>query len=232
MFSGFIVDVSGEWFYITAGHILRDIRTALATGSSFDIWRLDDQTASNQFNGIAVPYEFDLEVWLAIYDGESGLDYAAVHLDGLYRKQLEAGGIIAIEKNSWGDHVTEYDYWVLIGIPSESVNYDEKTIITAKIVMSPLVEAEEPLQAGVKAQNQFYAKPADNSESIFKNADGLSGAPVFLLKKVDEQWKYKLIGVQSAWYESTKILAICPFYSLGLELERIIAEARRADWLT
>ena len=172
VFSGFIVDVLGEWFYITAGHILRDINTALAAGSLFDIWRLGDQTAENQFNGTAVPYDFDSRTWLAIYDEIRGLDYAAVHLGNFYRRQLEAGGVIAIPKNSWGDHVTESNHWVLMGIPSETVNYDEETIITAKVIMVPLIEAEEPCQAGVKAQNQFYAKPIDNSESIFKDADG------------------------------------------------------------
>jgi hypothetical protein len=29
LFSGFVVDIAGEWFYVTAGHILRDIRKAL-----------------------------------------------------------------------------------------------------------------------------------------------------------------------------------------------------------
>ena len=225
MFSGFVVSVLDEWFYITAGHILRDIRTAIASGSSFDNWRLDDQTAKNQFNGIAVPYEFDAEKWLVIRDETSGLDYAAVQLSDFYRRPLEVGGIIAIAKNAWGDHVTEYDHWVLMGIPSETVNYDGETIITARVIMSPLIPSKEPVSAGEKAQNQFYAKPIDNSESIFKSAVGLSGAPVFLLKKVGEQWKYKLIGIQSTWYELTKILAICPFFSLGLELEKIVAEA-------
>ena len=110
VFSGFIIDVSNEWFYITAGHILRDINTALAAGSLFDVWRLGDQAAGNQFNDTAVPYEFDSQTWLAIYDEVSGLDYAAVHLSNFYRRQLEVGGVIAIPKNSWGDHVTEYDH--------------------------------------------------------------------------------------------------------------------------
>ena len=111
-----------------------------------------------------------------------------------------------------------------MGIPSETVTHNGIQS-TAKVVMSPLIETEEPFQAGVKARNQFYAKPIDGSESFFMDADGMSGGPVFSLKKIDEQWKYNVIGVQSAWYPSTKTLAICPFSSLGLELEKVVVKA-------
>lgn len=227
VFSGFVVDVSGEWFYVTAGHILRDLRAALAAGSSFSIWRLDDQTAGNRFNGKAVPYDFDIETWLVFDDRKTGLDYAAVHLGDFYRRQLEAGGVAAIARNAWSDHLTEHDYWALIGIPSETVAYDGKTSITARVVLSPLIPADEPVLAGDRAQNQFYARPKDSSEQFWKDADGLSGAPVFTLKKVGAQWMYAVIGVQSAWYETSKTLAICPFSSFGLALEEVVADVRK-----
>lgn len=226
VFSGFVVDVSGEWFYVTAGHIIRDIRTALASGSSFDIWRLDDQTAGNRFNGMAVPYEFDEKAWLVLRDETTGLDYAAVHLSDFYRRQLEAGGVTAIARKAWSDHIAEHDHWILVGIPSESVAYDGQTIVRARVVMSPLISADEPVLAGEKAQSQFYAKPIDGSEKFFKDADGMSGGPVFALKKLGEKWAYGVIGVQSAWYPTDKTLAICPFSSFGFALEEVVAEAR------
>lgn len=225
IFSGFVVDVSGEWFFVTAGHIIRSISEAFKAGSLFDIWRLDDQTAGNDFNGMAVPYDFDFESWLIIRDETNGLDYAAAHLDNFYRSQLEAGGVIAINKNSWSDHVTEYDHWVLVGVPSESISYDE-VAISARLVVTPLIAANEPNVARDKAQNQFYAKPTDGFETYFRDADGLSGGPVFLLKKVQDEWIYSVIGVQSAWYSSTKTLAICPFSSFGFALEEMVESSR------
>lgn len=225
VFSGFIIEVLGEWIYITAGHIIRDIRLALSAGSRFDIWRLGDQTAGNSFNNTAIPYAFDEGDWLVVEDERTGLDYAAVHLSWLYRKQLEAGGVISIDRNAWSDHLTEYDYWALIGIPSETVNYDGKNIIIARMVLAPLVPVDEPSLAREKAPNQFYAKPVDGSERYFRDADGFSGGPVFTLKKVDDNWLYNVMGVQSAWYPASKTLAICPFSSFALEVERIVQEA-------
>src|SRR5437016_4093307 len=71
VFSGFLVDVNDVWFYVTAGHILRDIRAALNAGASFDIWRLGDQTAGNRFRDTAIPYAFDIERWLVIENDEN-----------------------------------------------------------------------------------------------------------------------------------------------------------------
>jgi hypothetical protein len=225
LFSGFLIEILGEWFYVTAGHIIRDVRAAMSTGSEFDVWRLDDQTAGNRFCGKAVPYAFDPDAWLVLQDDGLGFDYAAAHIHPFYRRQLEAGGAMPIKKEIWADHVAAADYWVLVGIPSESVAYDGETVIRARVVMMPLRAAETPELAAGKEANQFYATPMGNSGTAFKDADGLSGGPVFALKKVTGTWCYGVIGVQSAWYRSSRTLAICPVSSFGLALEPVIAEA-------
>ena len=74
--------------------------------------------------------------------------------------------------------------------------------------------------------NQFYAQPAEDSAPYFKNPDGFSGAPVFSLAYTDEQWHYHIIGVQSAWYESSGTLAVCPFTSFARAIEEALTEAR------
>jgi hypothetical protein len=224
IFSGFLVDILGEWFYVTAGHILRYIDIALASGSEFDAWRLDDQTAGNHFSGKAVPYAFDVKQWFVLQDDTQGFDYAIVHLAPFYRRQLEAGGATPIAKAIWSDHVVPANYWVLVGIPSESVRYDGESAIRARVVVAPLRPAETPDLADQRAENQFYATPLDGSEAFFEDADGFSGGPVFALKKVEDRWCYGVIGVQSAWYRSSRTMAICPFTSFVSALEPVVAE--------
>lgn len=220
VFSGFLVEVGGVWFYVTSGHILRDIRAALNVGVVFDVWRLDDQTAGNQFRGVALPYAFDIDKWLVMENQEIGLDYAAVPLDWIYRRQLEVGRAIPIGRVAWGDQLTEHDHWILVGIPSETVAYDQETIITGRIVMMPLEHAEEPENAGHKAENKFYARLKNVGD--IKDIEGMSGGPVFAFKKIEGEWRYKVIGVQSSWYRSTRRIAVCPFSSLGAALEESV----------
>lgn len=222
LFSGFIVEVEKKWFYITAGHILRDIQKAIKAGSSFDIWRLGDQTAGNQFGTAAIPYSFETNHWVVVEDEESGLDYAAVELNDLYRSQLEAGGVIPLSKKSWDTHFSESEYWALFGVPSENVFYDGKTRITARVVMSPLIPAQEPPNVSRKVPYRFYAKLAVGSEKYMNDIDGMSGAPVFSIRKINDSWTYRIIGVQSSWYPPNKILAICPIANFGFELEKVV----------
>lgn len=224
VFSGFMVDVLGEWFYVTAGHIISDIKSALASGSTFDVWRLGDQTAGNRFNGSAVPYAFELDKWLVLHD-DLGLDYAIIHLGWPYREQLEAGGVAALPKGAWADQTIEHDHWALVGIPTETVSYDGKTNISARFVMIPVTPKEEPPAAATENfQNQFYAKLPADSEHFVKDVVGLSGGPVFSLRNVNGTWRYHVIGVQSGWYASSRVLAICPFSTFANEIENIVGE--------
>jgi hypothetical protein len=224
VFSGFFMAVKGEWFYMTAGHILRDIRIALKAGSTFDVWRFGDQTAGNRFHDTAIPYAFDIEQWCVLENSFVGLDYATVHIGGLYRKQLEAGGVTALDRNAWGHHLSEHDHWVLAGIPKETVSYDGKTIISAKFVMAPLTSTDPPSLAE-GSENKFYASLADDSERVVSDIVGMSGGPVFMLRLVEGNWKYKVIGLQSAWYPSSRVVAVCPFATFGEAVEPIVEEA-------
>ena len=212
---------------MTAGHILRRVQAALAAGSTFDIWRLGDQTAGNRFAGTAIPYAFELDRWFVLEDSNAGLDYATVHLGGLYRTMLEAGGVLPLGSGAWSDHTVEHEHWALVGIPSESVSYDQRSQISARVVVAPLIPTTSPDSAGQRAENQFYAKLAEDSENVVKDIDGMSGGPIFMLRDAGETWKYNLIGVQSAWYRESRVIAACPFTSFGKALEPIVREAIR-----
>ncbi len=226
LFSGFVIAVDDVWFYVTAGHILRFIRSTLAAGGKFDIWRLGDQTARGPFKEIGIPFDFVVDQWLEIEDESVGLDYTAIPLRDLYRQALERGGVLPIEKHAWGDYVTEYDQWVLVGVPAETVTHDGYRLITAKVVSVALEEAETPEGAGSKAENQFYGRLKDGSEAVVENVEGMSGGPIFATKRIDNTLKYKVIGIQSGWYRSIRTITACPFSSFGLALEDAVRIAR------
>ena len=216
-FSGFLIEARAVWFFVTAGHILRDIETALQQGCTFDAWRLHDQTSGEKFKGAAIPFHFDADEWLVVRDEEKGIDYAAFPLRAFYRAQLEAGGTMPIQKAAWGTNLDPHDHWVMCGIPSQTVEYDGETIVTARIVSLPLQEAAAPDSAGEKKLVQFYATLTDRG--FVTDLDGMSGGPIFSFKTYGEDWGYTLIGVQSAWYPSAGVIAGCPIALLGAVLD-------------
>jgi hypothetical protein len=225
--SGFVIEVEGFWFYVTAGHILRNIEEATAAGSNFDVWRFGDQAARGPFKETGIPFDFVPENWIVIRDEDVGLDYAAMHLRDLYREALVRGEVAPLSKDTWGDHVTEYDQWVLVGVPMETVVHDGESRITARLIGIAVTEEKDvPDGAGEKVQNQFYARLMEGSEAIIKNVEGMSGGPLLATKRKDGRISYKVIGIQSAWYPSTRVIAACPFSSLGLGLEAAIQGLR------
>lgn len=218
--SGFLIDVSGLWIFVTAGHIIRDIRTAINAGSTFDIWRLDDQTARQRNEMPAIPYDFDIDNWLVIEDETIGFDYAAIPLDEYYIRHIHAGGGEPITRDTWGDHDLDRDHWALIGIPSESVKYDGKTTLLARFAVIPLEQTDPPTHTEERALFQFYAQITDMGNVT--DLDGMSGGPIFSLKKTEDTWIYHVIGVQSGWYKTPKITAACPIRTFCDGLEEII----------
>lgn len=226
LFSGFVISVDDVWFYVTAGHVPSRIRDGIDAGGKFDIWRLGDQSARGPFKETGIPFDYVADQWLILDDEAIGLDYAVLPLRDLYRQALERGEVLPIAKDAWGDHVTESDQWVLVGVPAETVTHDGNSLITARVESIALEEAEAPEGAGTKAENQFYARLIDGSERVVKNVEGMSGGPIFATKKTNEVVRYKVIGVQSAWYSGDRIIAACPFSSLGLALEDVIRHAR------
>ena len=184
--------------------------------------------AGNSFDNKAVPFGFDEDKWCVLEDEAIGLDYATVHIGGLYRQQLQAGGITAIAKNAWFDHVADHDDWALVGIPSESVSYDGESVISARVVVAPLTQTDAPPTAEAKAKNQFYAKLNVGSDDFVIDIDGMSGGPIFMLKHMNGAWRYGIIGVQSGWYPQSRVIAACSFKSFANELEPIVEEALRS----
>lgn len=231
--SGFIAEFAGFWVYVTAGHILRDFEKAIDAGCEFDVWRFGDQAAEDRFNHTGVPFNFTLDRWIVLEDEENGLDYAATILEDNHRRLLEAGGVVPLGGDTWDSHLSEHDHWVLVGIPSETVNYDGRTKISARAVFIPLDSTDTPIAAGTKSKNQFYGKLRADSENKVNDLKGLSGAPIFSLRKVDGEWLYWIIGVQSAWYSSTRVVAACPFISFAEELtgaiQKVVEELSDGD---
>lgn len=229
IFSGFIAEVAGAWCYVTAGHVLRAFDKAVDAGSTFAVWRLGDQTAAQgRFDDTAVPFEFAREEWLVIENEDQGLDYAIIGLHDHFRRQLEAGGVMPLERGSWALPLPSEDaQWVLMGVPSESITYDGVTNLHARFVIVRLFPVAAPALAGARASNQIFARLIDGSEEVVADADGLSGGPVFAVFLNDGVWKYAVIGVQSGWYRQQRLVAFCPWTTFAAELESAIESARK-----
>lgn len=225
LFSGFVIAIDEVWFYVTAGHVPRTIHAGIQAGGKFEVWRLGDQAAGGPFSH-GIPFHFEYDQWIVLDDQAIGVDYAALPLRDLYREALERGNVRPLTKSAWGDHLTEHDQWVLVGVPNESVAHNGNSLLSARVVGVALEDTDVPEGAGSKTENQFYARLIDGSERVVRDVEGMSGGPIFSTKKSGEDIRYTVIGVQSAWYKSDRVIAACPFVSLAIGLEEAVKLAR------
>lgn len=220
--SGFILSCSHHWFYITAGHSIEAIKALLAKGATLECWRLSDATAGGNFQDKAIPYDFNIDDWAFIYDEHSGADCAVIPITGLVRKGLEAGGVKPLEEGSYISKDEQFDQWILYGTPSETVEYDNESVITAKSVMVAAKQCDPPQTAEHPKEQILYAKLIDESSNVVKDIDGMSGGPIFGVQHITNGFRYAVIGIQSGWLKQQRILIICPIADFARQLQECV----------
>ena len=230
VFSGFVIRVSGVWIFVSAGHILETIRSVTEAGHSFDVWRLGDQTGNRRFGDSTIPFDFDIGDWLVLDDDSRGLDYAAVVLRPLFQEALAEGGIVPLSESTWGNPWSDdYERRFAVGIPEESVRRSGESTIKCGFAIAPMRRAELPPDGFVKRENQFYSKLDDDPSAVIKDLKGMSGSPVFSCKIENGQLYYRLLGVQSAWYRSLRIVAACSIASFGMAVKQALDDVSALD---
>lgn len=229
--SGFLVELSGEWFLLTAGHWLEHEETGLkrqlAAGYRIDKIAIADSFAGH--TGSPLPFAFQLEDWLAIYDDIEGFDFAALPIHSFYRRGLEAVGVSPIELHATGPAEFRVDSQLaLVGVPAES--FSKKGADTEmKLVIMPLSPyTGDALPArGDTLLAQLPANPTDPAHRV-ANVVGMSGGPVFrITTKAGMQKKYWLVGIQSGWYERSRVVRFCPVESFVAALQELVENSRR-----
>jgi len=67
-----------------------------------------------------------------------------------------------------------------------------------------------------------------NGTSVL-DIDGMSGGPVYGVKKVNGDLKYWVIGIQSGWYRTQRVACFCLLAGFLLELKRILIDTNGSD---
>jgi hypothetical protein len=218
--SGFITEFGGNWYWVTAGHIVRDIETVLSRGQA-DNFRLID-TFGHAVDHNPIPFDFP-NAWKTIcYDEEEGLDFAAVGLGHMERQALERNGVRPVTEGEWraADHLQYADY-VMLGLPTDCV----RRITTADAIFGradpSLIHATQ-----LSPIPQHFVTPSPrlvasiNKEWADGSIDGMSGGPVFGIDATTGE--ANVVAVQSHWREDERIIAACPISVFAPLIERAI----------
>lgn len=230
--SGFVVSVSGEWFLVTAGHILEDVDKSLQAGQILEEWTLDDGARPDAKHPELIPFAFAGSAKHYFYNPEVG-DYGCIHLSHMYCELLKKNGIVAFDERAWRISGEFERYW-LLGIPTQLV---EVEVVDGKMqeqnwhVIIGVDRISSPPE-GVKQGAFFYGLLSDGLVDergrTLTNIDGLSGAPILGWRRGgDGRFRYWIVAVQSSWYPSKRLVVASPFQVYAEWLGRLLARTTK-----
>jgi hypothetical protein len=206
--SGFVMEFGGNWYWVTAGHIVEEIEIVLSRGKA-ESFRLID-TYGNAVDHNPIPFDFPSAWKTSCYDKKEGLDFAAVRLGPLERQALERNGVRPVTEAEWraADHLG-YGEYIMLGLPTDCVKVKANADTVFGRADPSLIHA-----AQLSPVPPHFITPSPrliasiNSHWPDGDIDGMSGGPVFGMDMATG--KTEVVAVQSHWRVDERIIAACP----------------------
>ena len=123
VFSGFLLEVHGVYFWVTAGHCLKELDALLASdrvqvcGGGFM-----DYFGYEAVHKHSVPFQYEPGCGYYVTQPQHGIDFGLVALNDLQIRAFQANKLIAISReNSAHQRGLTFDFYMMLGIPEDRV---------------------------------------------------------------------------------------------------------------
>ena len=211
LYSGFVVEVDGEWFWISAGHILEEIFTATDKGATLAAAYLIDLGKKTPW-----PLPFNFIKAFREHFVDPPIDMAVIHIDHSYRKPLASNGLVPLSVNTICSNDAPADQYFLMGVPEQfnrfEVHQGEPSIEFVPVVIYLERQDDEEYEEGYPrlvfncAKNLIHC-PIERLSSIV----GMSGGPIFAIRKREDGTSaYACVAIQSSWIPTQQRLFATP----------------------
>lgn len=241
--TGIIVSIQGQWFLISAGHLVDDLRDRCRTGAKILGCNLITVVGSSAGSKIAIGL-FDSssktlinqEAFPVISANEDGLDCLILPVNETLRELLEVQGIEALDESTWQNPPANPDVSYVAGFSSSLAKLGQQHAAThAEIQLKipvPIVPisptASPPAHLRKKLDRLFFKIPKVRGMSnemplLFDHPAGLSGGPIIAARATSEtQLEATLVGIQSGWDEKTRTIAATPWPYIVAIIHRLL----------
>lgn len=218
--SAFVVSIYGVTFLVTAGHAIDQIKELIDNGVPIQNIRIHDLWSSD----IVKPYPalllpFVRQHWASI-TAEDGTDFGLIMIPELLSVALEQNGVVPIDENHWAAVDDEpFDAYAVAGLPASARTFQrvdpERLGIKQTVYVLPCLPESDPPAVLSRGPSRFFAKimidpDSDAWSKIGGDIVGMSGGPVVGVRWVrGSTFQHAVVGVQSAWDKTTRVIAAC-----------------------
>lgn len=206
--SGFVIELEGEWYLVSAGHVFNDI----ATHRNGHPELIHDFVIFSGFGTFATDRElarFRYRDPVFCVDRPAGLDFGAIKLTSGERSQLKLNAVQAVEERVWNqDLPPDFADFALLGLPFQNMQLTTPGQAGFQAVYLRVHSLpSKPSQYASQSDPMRYFQVMEPSRPDLDIA-GMSGCPVFAFRQGNgEDVKAVVCGVQSSWYSKPRITA-------------------------
>jgi hypothetical protein len=223
-FSGFVIEFFDRWFWVTAGHCLKEFLDEPIRAGHLKVWNVGfaDNFALEARHHDILPVTYEPGCGYYIEDPMAALDFGLIPLDDLQKQGMQKNKVIAVNRVNWiHQHSLVFSHYKMLGFPSHLITETRRSdghvdgdLATAMITLDRLSPADvDNSPEGVWFVGQI---PPDVTISSIK---GMSGGPIYGFRQLDNgSWVYHVVALQSWWDEKRRIAYGCslPYFAEAL----------------
>lgn len=220
-FSGCLLGIGEVYVWLTAGHCLKDhldkpIRKGtlkIIDGGFADFFGLNAEDKKHR-----IPYTYNAGDGFYIEDDDRGLDFGFVPLDSLTVMCFLKNGVKPVGPGDWlTERDTQFDHYKMYGIPAYLTKFDRTAGGRPYGGIQPAMVAVEPVDRmgdGNQLSPEWFVGRLHPDAPIIDIA-GMSGGPIYGFTRLEaSRWTYKIVALQSRWFERPRTIFGCSLPSI------------------
>ncbi len=230
--SGFLLELDGLLFWVTAGHCLKELDEKINN----KLVRIVDGGYLDYFGSEACHhhmYPFIYRPGEAFYveNPTTALDFALITLNGLQIRCFLENKNVPIGRANWEHQASlQFDFYYMLGIPADAVvtktHAGEATCMAAPVLIA-IDRLDSPVAHGALSNDWFAGKIAAGVTRT--DIKGMSGGPIYGFRKIaDGRLAYHVVALQSRWLPVSRIIFGCSLPLFAEELYQVV-HAQQAE---
>ena len=214
---GIVINIRGIYYFLTAGHILKDLENLLSKKMALIYSSvLADTFGINSTSPQPIPFDFLNEPKFFIDNDDEGLDFGLIMLRKYYIELLDKNGIIAIHEENWiKQNSVDFHSYAMLGLPYEFIteiqrasDQNMQTLGTVSPTLIFIQKSTNSIENLKKTKYPRFIGQMPNDMPL-RSIIGMSGGPIFGFNH-DTPMRYWIVAIQSAWLKTRKIIFGCP----------------------
>lgn len=236
VYSGFLLDLHGVSFWVTAGHCLKDeLDASIAagklriTGGSFMDYFGHEATHMH-----SIPFRYELGCSYYVEQPEFGLDFALIMLNKLQVKALAANKLVPIIRENWVHQPRlTFAFFRMLGIPKFRVFTTDLPDGTKDTKVGPVMIALNAIERddlgepppGIEVPSDAWFIGRIDPQCNISDIAGMSGGPIYGFRKDGEgRLFYHVVALQSRWWPKSRTIFGCSMTVFAEEVYRQLGE--------